>query len=178
VVHGPRGVEIGDVLLSSDCVDSADGEVLRIATERDDEDAARLSERAQLVLAAASACGAGLRLSFVDVEATFDGTVILHAIAWETSDASGLLDELEEQFGLRVRMLDLALIATTKETAGCGKPNCGSGSGGCSSCGNGGGCSTGSCSRGTVKSAEELATYFAGLRQQMELTGFVRTPLT
>ena len=32
--------------------------------------------------------------------------------------------------------------------AGCGKPGCGSDRGGCSTCGTGGGCSTGSCSRG------------------------------
>ena len=34
--------------------------------------------------------------------------------------------------------------------------------------GSGGGCSTGSCSKGSVKSADELTAYFAGLRKQME----------
>jgi hypothetical protein len=49
----------------------------------------------------------------------------------------------------------------------CGKPDCGSGSG-CTSCGTGGGCSTESCSRGAVKSAEDLTAYFADLRAKME----------
>jgi hypothetical protein len=64
---------------------------------------------------------------------------------------------------------------------GCGKQDCGSGAGGCSSCGTDGaskgGCSTSSCSRDKVKSADELTAYFADLRQKMEAAGAARTPL-
>ena len=46
------------------------------------------------------------------------------------------------------------------------EPSCGS------NCGSGGGCGSGcgSCSRGAVKSADDLTAYFLGLRTQMEAT--------
>ena len=158
---------------SSDAV--ADGDVLRIATVEDHAEAARLNERGQELLAAASAVD--LPLAFVDVEITLDATAILHAVAWETCDATAHLDRLAARFGLAVRLLDLSLVAIAKDPTGCGKPGCGSESGGCSTCGTGGGCSTGSCSRGSVKSAEELTAYFSDLRGKMESAGLVRTPL-
>jgi hypothetical protein len=194
VVQGPRGLEIGEVLVSPEpafpsndgpdlrkssvpSVPSDDGEVLGIATPHDDEEIARLNERGQEILAAASAIE--LPLAFIDVEVTLDGTVILHAVVWDACDATALLDELGVRFGLTVKLLDLSRIEITKDPTGCGKPGCGSESGGCSTCGTGGGgCSTGSCSRGSVKSAEELTAYFADLRQRMESAGFVRTPLS
>jgi hypothetical protein len=73
---------------------------------------------------------------------------------------------LSDRHGLAFAILDLRQPAVP-EAHGCGKPNCG-GEGGCTSCGTGGGCSTGSCSSGSVKNADELTTYFAGLRRQME----------
>jgi hypothetical protein len=198
VVQGPRGHEIGEVLVSpepalpikdgpalrkssvpsvpSEPSDIHDGEILRLATPHDDEEAAHLFERGQDVLA--SAAGTTLPLAFIDVEVTLDRTAILHAVAWDACDATAFLDELGSRFGLAVKLLDLSRVETTTDPTGCGKPGCGSESGGCSTCGTGGGCSTGSCSRGSVKSAEELTAYFSDLRHKMEAAGFVRTPLS
>lgn len=176
VVRGPRGVELGEVLVSPEDANPTDGEVLRIATSADDDDAARLGVHGQQLLAGATAMEPALPLAFVDVEVTLDGTAILHAVAWEACDASPHLERLAARFGLAVKLLDLSQVAAAKDPTGCGKPNCGSESGG-SSCGTGGGCSSGSCSRGSVKSADELTAYFADLRRQMESAGLVRTPL-
>jgi len=175
VVRGPRGIEFGEVLLAQDQTPAAaDGEVLRLANDRDEAEAARLDQRGQEVFAAARAID--LPLAFVDVETTLDGTAILHVISWEACDATAFLDQLAARFGLAIRLLDLSQLAVTRDPSGCGKPDCGAGTGGCSTCG-AGGCSTNSCSRGSVKSAEELTAYFAGLRRQMETAGLVRTPL-
>ena len=181
VVQGPRGVELGEVLVSPEPDRTADPTIgdqsfvsPRPATTTIED--ARLNERGQEVLAAASAIE--LPLAFIDVEVTLDGTAILHAVAWDACDATALLDQLGARFGLAVKLLDLSRVEVTKDPTGCGKPGCGSESGGCSTCGTGGGCSTGSCSRGSVKSAEELTAYFSDLRQKMESAGFVRTPLS
>jgi hypothetical protein len=177
VVRGPRGVELGDVLVSPELsAADPDGDILRIATSRDDDEAARLSELGQKVLAKAS--DSDLPLAFVDVEVTLDGTAILHALPWDECDATALLDEFAARSGLAVKLLDLSQVAASKDPSGCGKPGCGSESGGCSTCGTSGGCSTGSCSRGSVKSADDLTAYFSDLRRKMESAGFVRTPLT
>lgn len=180
VVRGPRGVEVGEVLVSS--VESneesgAEGEVLRLATTRDLEEAARLNARGQELFAAAAEHA--LPLAFVDVEVTLDGTAILHAVSWEACDATPLLDRLTARFGLPVKLLDLSRVEIARDPTGCGKPGCGSETGGCSTCGTGGGggCTSGSCSRGSAKSAEELTAYFSDLRQKMESAGLVRTPL-
>jgi hypothetical protein len=178
VVRGPRGVELGEVLVSPEDANlAADGAVLRVATSADGDEAARLTVRGQELLANATSMDPDLPLAFVDVEVTLDGTVILHAVAWESCDATPHLERLSARFGLAVKLLDLSQVAAAKEPTGCGKPNCGSESGGCSSCGSGGGCATGSCSRGSVKSADELTAYFSDLRRQMETAGLVRTPL-
>jgi cell fate regulator YaaT (PSP1 superfamily) len=190
IVRTPRGIEFGEVLIepkdrgphAEDGKDDGDGTILRLATADDEAEAARLDRLTQEVLAASS-IGNDQPLAFIDVEATLDGTAILHALPWDTCDATPLLDELAVRFGLRVRLLDLSHALISKEPsepAGCGKPGCGSegGGGGCSSCGTGGGgCSTGSCSRGAVKSADDLTAYFTDLRGKMEAAGIVRTPL-
>jgi cell fate regulator YaaT (PSP1 superfamily) len=177
VVHGPRGVELGEVLVSPEELNPTnDGVILRLVTPHDNDEAARLNDRGQEVLASAGTTT--LPLAFIDVEVTLDGTAILHAVAWDTCDATALLDGLGSQFGLAVKLLDLSRVEIAQDPTGCGKPGCGSESGGCSTCGTGGGCSTGSCSRGSVKSAEDLTAYFSDLRQKMESAGFVRTPLS
>jgi len=184
VVRGPRGIELGEVLVAPECFDGPDdGAILRSATPRDDTEAADLDARVRDLLAAAETRGGelGLSIAFVDVEATLDGTAILHALAWGACDATALLDELAAESSLTVRLLDLAHAPAAKDptTAGCGKPGCGSenGSGGCSTCGGSGGCASGSCARGSVKSPAELTAYFADLRRQMEAAGIARTPL-
>ncbi len=186
VVRGPRGVELGEVLVSPAdrfATTHDDGEILRTATPDDDTATAHLDARAQELLAAASdaAVNLALPLAFVDVEVTLDAVAILHALPWDVCDATALLDDLTARFGFAVRLFDLSRAAVPGEeqtSGGCGKPGCGSESGGgCSTCGTGGGCSTGSCSRGSVKSADELTAYFADLRQKMETAGIARTPL-
>jgi len=178
-IHGPRGVEVGDVLVALPDTPDADGEVLDRAAAVDESEADHRALRAAEVLAAAAARAEklALPLTFVDVELTLDGTAILHALPWDACDATALLDELAARFRLAVRLLDLSRASAAHEPAGCGKPGCGSEAGGCSTCGTGGGCSTGSCSRGAVKSPAELTAYFADLRRQMEAAGIARTPL-
>lgn len=185
VIHSARGIEPGEVLIRANQRytgnHTLDGDVLRIATAEDRSCLAALNARAQRLLANASQqCQVrDLPLSLVDVEVTLDGVAILHALPWDACDATEMLDELSLGSGLTVRLLDLSRgpKAETAPATGCGKPGCGTDSGGSSSCGTGGGCSTGSCSRGSIKSADELTAYFSGLRQQMEETGMVRTPL-
>jgi hypothetical protein len=191
VVRGPRGVEPGVVL----CEPgerfapslSAEGELLRVATPEDDALTAAFPAREAELLAAATDAAAerGFPLTFVDAELTLDDRLILHGLAWDECDATPLFAELSARFNLSVRLLDLSrtpVAVDPKQQDGCGKPDCGSGSGGCSSCGTDGGekkgCSTGSCSRNAVKSAEELTAYFADLREKMEAAGVTRTPLT
>lgn len=180
VTRGPRGTELGEVLVSPSDRFTApdDGEVLRVATDADRAELARLDSVAQELLTTASAAH-DLPLAFVDVEVTLDAVAILHALPWDACDATPLLDELANRFGVAVRLLDLSRAVVPGEeqsSGGCGKPGCGSESGG-GGCSSGGGCSTGSCSRGAAKSADELTEYFADLRQKMEAAGIVRTPL-
>jgi hypothetical protein len=186
VIRGPRGTELGEVLISADTRFTGkaaldDGEFLRVATLEDEAETVRLDSHGQELLAVGTKRSRelGLPLAFVDIEITLEGTAILHALPWSECDATALLDELAIQAGLTVRLLDLSRgsAAEVPTSSGCGKPGCGTESGGCSSCGTGGGCSTGSCSRGSVKSSEELTAYFADLRQKMEDAGIARTPL-
>lgn len=190
IVRGPRGVECGVVLCEPDekftpslCTE---GELLRVATSDDESHIAKFPARESELLSLASSTAAerGLPLTFVDAELTLDDHLILHGLAWDECDATPLFADLSARFNLSVRLLDLSrtqVAVDPKQTDGCGKPDCGSGSGGCSSCssesGEQKGCSTGSCSRGSVKSSEELTAYFAELRQKMEAAGVSRTPL-
>lgn len=189
-VRGPRGVEPGLVLCEPGekfaPTLATEGELLRELTPADETRIATFPGREAelLALAGAAAADRGLPVTFVDAELTLDDRLILHGLAWAACDATPLFEELSARFDLSVRLLDLSQTAVTidpKQAAdGCGKPDCGTG-GGCSSCGTGGeskgGCSTGSCSRGKVKSADELTAYFADLRQKMDAAGATRTPL-
>jgi hypothetical protein len=192
IVRGPRGVEPGVVLCEPGAAFapalSTEGELLRPVTPDDDTRLAHFPEleAALLADATAAAIARGLPLTFVDAELTLDDRLILHGLAWSACDATALFDDLSAQFNLSVRLLDLSRTALTRDPRqladGCGKPNCGSSGGeGCTTCSttdeSKGGCSSGSCSRGKVRSPEELTAYFADLRQQMEAAGNARTPL-
>ena len=190
VVRGPRGVELGAVLCEpadrfTRPDDPADGDILRPAAPADDTAAARADALGAELLAAAdeAAAAADLPLSFVDSEVSLDGaSAVLHGLPWAACDASPVFEALSARFGLAVRLLDLSRTPTAADppdptTAKCSKPGCGTDAGGCSSCGTGGGCSTGSCSKGKVKSADELTAYFADLRRKMEASADARTPL-
>lgn len=165
-----RGLEIGSLLGPSS--DSApgppiEGQILRTATSEDEATEQELREQSSTLLQAAQqlAASKSLPLMFLDGEILFDRqTAVLQAIHWDDCDASSLFETLSAQHGMNVQLADLT--ATPKKSTGCS--TCGAEKSGCDSCGTGGGCSTGSCSKGSVKSAEELTTYFAGLRKQME----------
>ena len=170
VVETARGLELGTVL-ESNCR-TAVGEpctIQRIATSDDIAAAKRNEAFAQDLLSAAEA--AGLPIAFIDIEVSLDRTgAVLHALPFAPCDASPLLAELSDRFGLTVRLLDLSRAKgfTDPPDRGkmmCCKPDCGTGSG-CSSCSSGG-CSTGSCSKGAVKSAAELTAYFTELREKL-----------
>lgn len=168
VVRTDRGVEAGTVRERATGTSiTLVGDVLR-PFAADDETAAD-RHRGQLVTiladAEASAAARGLPLLFLDGEVVLDGTqAILQVVHWAECDATPLFAELSARHGLLVKLTDLS--TTPKPATGCA--TCGAEKSGCDSCGTGGGCSTGSCSKGSVKSADELTTYFAGLRRQME----------
>ena len=184
VLRTSRGLEAGTVLSEAKpafahLVGSAlSGELLRPLSPEDrcSESAQRL--RAERLLAEAQTLADSLLLpmTVLDAEILLDGELaILQALPFEECDAATFCDELSRRHSLLCQLHDLrqAPALPEPEKAGCGKPGCGSsgGGGGCSSCGTGGGCSTGSCSSGKVKNAEELTSYFSGLRQQMESQG-------
>lgn len=169
VVRSGRGVELGTVLecATSKTVDLA-GEVLWAANPADRAMAEMRRARAAIILTDAQATAEeyGLPLLFLDAEVLLDGSqAILQAVHWADCDATPLFAELSAKYALLVTLADLT--AMPKSSAG-GCSTCGSEKSGCGSCGTGGGCATGSCSKGAVKSADELTAYFAGLRQQME----------
>ncbi|MFO0806927.1 MAG: hypothetical protein U0791_27815 [Gemmataceae bacterium] len=176
VVRTARGLEIG-MVLSEDCRVSSDQrcEVVRIATLAEVATAERNEAFGQELLSAAAE--AGLPVAFIDTEVSLDRAgAVLHALPFGECDASTLLAELSDRFGLAVRLLDLSRSKSftdppDPEKMTCGKPDCGTGSG-CTSCSTGG-CGTGSCSKGSVKSAAELTAYFTELREKMH----ARTPL-
>jgi hypothetical protein len=176
VVGTARGLELGTVL-ESNCRTAVGEpcEIVRSATSDDLAASERNDAFGNEILTAAEA--AGLPVSFIDSEVSLDRTgAVLHVLPFAECDASPLLAELSERFGLAVRLLDLSRAKgftdpPDPEKMTCGKPDCGTGSG-CSSCSTGG-CSTGSCSKGSVKSAAELTAYFTELREKMH----VRTPL-
>jgi len=176
VIRGPRGIELGSVLIPAPSKMPVEGEVLRAVSFEDFANAERNEALGQRILKAAEE--AGLPMSFIDIEVSLDGgSAVLHGLPWGDCDASPLFADLSDQFGLAVRLLDLSQAPTVQDPVGCGKPGCGSESGGCTSCGSGGGCSTGSCSKGAVKSPEQLTSYFSDLRHQMEAARLPRTPL-
>jgi cell fate regulator YaaT (PSP1 superfamily) len=186
VIRSPRGLEIGTVLCETTTTlqhAENDGELLRTATTSDETAFTQLNDRGQALLNAARRRveQLGLPLELVDVELSLDErTASLHGLAWAECDATSVFQDLSAEFGLIVRLLDLARSPIAKDEpqshAGCGKPNCGTGGGG-NSCGTGGGCSTGSCSKGKIKHSDELTAYFVNLRQQMEAAADGRRPL-
>jgi hypothetical protein len=176
VVRSARGVELATALGPVEdrftTQFDQDGTVLRLATEEDLADARTADQLADAILDAASADA----VTFLDCEVTLDRRgAVLHAVPWGACDLDQLLAELSDRFGLVVRVFDVSRMSVTTDPpepkATCDKPDCGSGGG----CGSEGGCGTGGCSRKQVKSADDLTTYFADLRRQMEAAG--RVPL-
>jgi hypothetical protein len=169
VVRSDRGVEFGTIRerATSHSITLV-GEVIRRPTTDDEATALCFPTRTQALLkdAQSSADSLGLPLLFLDGEILLDESQsILTAVHWAECDATALFEQLSSRHGLLVKLADLT---ATPPAASTGCSTCGAEKSGCDSCGTGGGCSTGSCSKGSVKSADELTDYFAGLRKQME----------
>ncbi len=160
VVQSPRGVEVATILELADdrFADGIEpgGTILRVNTQGERDARGWLSE--------ASEAAASLPVLVADAEWLLDDTLILHVMPWDEVDLTPWATELAARFGFAVQVLNLADLPREKlEAKGCGKPGCGeAGGGGCST----GGCGT--CSRGSVKSSDELTEYFAGLRTALE----------
>jgi hypothetical protein len=169
VVRSERGIELGTILCEAGAVgpDPA-GEVIRSATDADEGMAREFRRRLPVVLSDAQslADSLDLPLQFLDGEILLDGReAILQAVHWADCDATPVFEQLSARHGLLVKLADLT-AAPKPAAKTCDV--CGDEKSGCDSCGTGGGCSSGSCSKGSVKSADDLTAYFAGLRKQME----------
>ncbi len=183
LVRTPRGLECGEVLDSgaskyTSQLDPAAGGELLERFEHSHFDDVQFEDE---MLSTATELAGDMPLSVVDVEILYDrSAAILHVLAWDHCDADALCERLAKRFQLPVRLLDLSRVPIAvdpPEKTSCDKPGCGTSGGGCSSCGTGGGCGTKSCSSGAVKSADELTSYFADLRQKMEAQADQRTAL-
>lgn len=178
VIKTARGLELGTVLCPvaerfARSMEAIGGEIIRPSSAEDLTTANQLTDFASTVLARAEQLAANEPISLVDAEATLDSAcVALHIIPFAECDLQPILQQLSTEFQTTVTLHDITRGGSLPDApdaieAGCGKPNCGSESGG-GGCSTSGGCSTGSCSRGKVKSADELTAYFADLRGKME----------
>lgn len=165
VIDSPRGRELGTVLCEPEQASAhLDGQVV-CRSSADEEPSTDIANRILDAATAALLCE-GHSALVLDCEVLIDGGAILHVVAWEAVDLTPILEQLSTTFGLPVRLFDLAATAVPADPTKCGKPDCGSG--GCSSCGTGGGCGTSSCSRGAAKSSDDLTAQFRELREAME----------
>ncbi|MCZ2340625.1 MAG: hypothetical protein LC104_02370 [Bacteroidales bacterium] len=188
VVRTVRGVELGVVLCPaserfSARFDSPESTgILRLATEQDRNSADDIA-CAVLTAAEDAVQQLGYAVTVLDCEALLeDGPIILHILPWAECDLDPLLVQLAAQFSRAIRVLDIARTPidshTPEPASGCGKPNCGSSDGGCTSCGTSGGCSSsGGCSRRAVKNSTEMTAYFRDLREKMQAASHGRTAL-
>lgn len=171
VVDTPRGRELGTVLgdaaRHADALTAAGGAVIRPASPADQALAATDTHAARELLDLAADRAAGLPLTVADAEVLLGRSAgVLHCLVWDQFDGDAVFADLSLAAGYPVRLFDLANAGGPADPPepSCGSGGCGTGGGGCGSgCGSGGGCS-----RGAVKSADELTAYFAGLRRQME----------
>lgn len=147
VVRTPRGLEAATVLrpvsprLAEMMHDQPVGEVVRPMCD-DDLAAEQARERlAAELLAHAAQLGAEL----LDAEVLFDGTRgVLYSVGHDAERLRAVVRQLTREFGLTVSVEDL----------GPPQPKGGCGSGGCGSCG--------------TATGDDVRSYFAGLREQME----------
>jgi hypothetical protein len=178
VLRTARGLELGTVLreatsrLTEMLHDSAAGEISRRATDDDHAQAERNRERSAQIFEESRRLVQELNLPIevLDVEILLDEQqAILHTLG---GNADALRQALARRHDLAIFLHDLAVQPIEEGEVGCGKPGCGGGHGGCTSCSSGG-CGTGC---GTPELASQVAEHFANLRQRME-SHFQRTPL-
>jgi hypothetical protein len=112
-----------------------------------------------------------LSIDILDAEILLDGQQAVLHIVGDDPHLDDFAQTLERRFELQIRFENLAQPAPhadeepADEHGGCGKPDCGraeGGSGGCTTCSTGGGCSS-SCG---VK--VDMRDYFGHLREKME----------
>ena len=177
----PRGIEVGEVLCPASIRQArllgaqVRGDLLRRLADDDRTRSTDLESRGRMLLDAAHALSAeqDLNLIVLDAEVLFDGRqAMLQVLHPNPDELAGFVHALSARVGLEVRLTNLAqpLPADEPEVSGCGKPDCGSGGGGCTSCSTGGGCS--SCG---PPGGVDVRPYFAHLRAQMEASN--RVPL-
>jgi cell fate regulator YaaT (PSP1 superfamily) len=181
VVRTYRGMELATVLCDAApghalfLPNNSVGELLRLAEAEDEAVAVQLRGRSEEFLQRAQMLASTQRLplEILDIDILLDNQhAVVQYLSWEEFDPRPFVSQLSTQFDLHV---ELHRLSSPQEPAeddvGCGKPDCGKGEGGgCSNCGTGGGCTT--C--GSAK-AEDVQTYFAGLRENLERES--RTPL-
>jgi cell fate regulator YaaT (PSP1 superfamily) len=180
VVRSARGLEIGAVLGEARpghahfLPNTTVGKLLRLATPDDDATERRRSDEARRLFEEARtlAVTLALPLEVLDAEVLLDGEhAVIHHLRWGDFDARALVSGLSRTFDVHVTLFDLTRSGSPEaaeaepEEHGCGRPDCGSGSGGCGT-EDGGGCST--CA---LKKLPDLKQHFAGLREQMERDG-------
>ncbi len=170
VIRSARGEEVGTVLCAASVRQArllgaaAAGALLRPVTPDDNARLTQQREVARQLFDAARRQSAGVALEVLDVEVMFDGRVAIVQCVGDMANAELLVQRLEAEAGIAVRLEDLAAPTVGDDAdahGGCGEANCGRGGGGCDTCGTGGGCS--SCG-----SKVDLRDYFAHLRGQME----------
>jgi cell fate regulator YaaT (PSP1 superfamily) len=177
VVRSHRGLELGEVLCPATpghaqfLPNTTVGALLRLAGDQDEQAAERQRQRGRQL------CDDGRRLAgelalpleILDAEILLDGQqAIVQFLRWDECDFRPFVSALSTRYEVQLAMHDLALPGDAdaeQEEHGCGREDCGraGGKGSCASCGSGGGCS--GCG---VAKKEDLAAYFAGLRQQMD----------
>jgi len=165
VIRTPRGMELGTVLCptmpshTSQLPNTSVGQLLRSANDEDERNVQDMVERAQNIFCSARGLAADLSLpiELLDVEVLLDGQrAILYHLRWSQCDLRQFVSKLSKLHDLYIELQDLSRV----EEKGCGKPDCGRGAGGCTTCGSGG------CGTCGSHGAPELQAYFAGLREQ------------
>lgn len=173
VIQTVDGVDAGEVLCAVSeghtrfLARTAVGRILRRFGADDERALHSLEERGQRMFEDARRLTdqLSLPLEIVDVEMPLDGKhAVVHHLRRVDCDYRDLVSALSRAHDVAVTMQNLSLPAEIEEPAGCGKPDCGNGAGGCTTCGTGGGCST--CSQGAKK--DDVGAYLAKLRQTID----------
>lgn len=172
VVQSTVGLELGVVLGPASISQSRLlGDAGQIVRRLDSEERFHTPIQTDAVFAEARSLVRRLKLDVevIDVELTLDGqTATLMVLAGASANADPLIEAIEASFGIDVKLHNLSVIPAEKDEeahGSCGKSDCGSSEGGCSSCGSGGGCGTGC---GTGSDGVDLRAYFSHLRTRME----------
>lgn len=177
LVQTHRGIEIGKVLGPASLVQArllgatASGTLVRPFQSDDEAQRSECAAMSQSLFAASRACADRdqLGLEILDVDVMFDRRSAIVQFVGSDLATDRLAHALEQQFGLAIRLENVAVHGEHHEHGGCDKPDCGrQAGGGCTTCDTGGGCST--CGSGKT----DLREYFGHLRTKMES----RIPLT